>query len=55
MKSLIKRNGWAGIEHTKMASPSDEHAMELLEFKFLEYTKSRKKASFNKEKSGRDL
>ena len=53
MKSLI--NGWAGAEHTKMASPSDEHVMELLEFKFLEYTKPRKKASFNKDKSGRDL
>jgi len=38
-----------------MVSPSDEHAMELVEFKFLEYTKPRKKASFNKDKSARDL
>lgn len=38
-----------------MVSPSDEHAMELVELKFLEYTKPRKKASFNKDRSGRDL
>jgi hypothetical protein len=49
------RKGCAGAEHTKMVSPSDEHAMELIEFKFLEYTKPRKKASFNKDKSARDL
>jgi len=38
-----------------MVSPSDEQAMELVEFRFLEYTKPRKQASFNKDKSGRDL
>jgi hypothetical protein len=49
------RKGWAGAEHTKMVSPSDEHAMELVEFKFLENTKPRKNASFNNDKSARDL
>jgi len=47
--------GKHGAVHTKMVSPSDEQAMELVEFKFLEYTKPRKEASFNKDKSGRDL
>jgi hypothetical protein len=47
------RKAWS--VHTKIVSPSDEQAMELVEFKFLEYTKPRKEASFNKDKSGRDL
>jgi hypothetical protein len=38
-----------------MISPSDEHAMELEEFKFLVYEKPLKEASFNIDKSGRDL
>lgn len=38
-----------------MISPSDEHVMELEEFKFFEFRKPRKEASFNKDKSGRDL
>jgi hypothetical protein len=38
-----------------MISPSDEHVIELFEFKFLEYMKPRNEASFKKDKSGRDL
>ena len=38
-----------------MISPLDEHVMELEEFDVFEYTKPRKEASFNKDKSGMDL
>ena len=44
-----------GAVLTKMISPLDEHVMELEEFDVVEYTKPRKEASFNKDKSGRDL
>jgi hypothetical protein len=44
-----------GAVLTMISSPLDEHVMELEEFEVFEYTKPRKVASFNNDKSGRDL